>query len=185
MPTLDSPIACRTLWIALLTVLGLAQPSAATAVCYSTPAAAIDAIQSQSRASASLRTSEGGYRIARLQSDPLLGQQWLMIANCDHPDWPLSGFQVDALNAAIPSFGREPARIASARPTPVVHAGDIVRLWKQEPILRLEVAGISEDNGSLGAKIRVRLLHRNTDSSSSPDSFVGIVRGSADVEMQP
>jgi flagella basal body P-ring formation protein FlgA len=67
----------------------------------------------------------------------------------------------------------------------IVHAGDRVRLWKQEDFLRIEVSGVSEESGGLGTTIRVRLLHRNTDDQSIHDQFSGIVRGPSDVEMQP
>jgi hypothetical protein len=67
----------------------------------------------------------------------------------------------------------------------VVHAGDIVRLWKQEDLLRIEVAGVSEETGGLGKIIRVRLLRRNADDQAIQERFSGIVRGPSDVEMQP
>jgi hypothetical protein len=68
---------------------------------------------------------------------------------------------------------------------PVVRAGDPVRLWKQEDLLRIEIAGISEESGNLGNKIRVRLLHRNTDDQAMQEEFSGIIRGPSDVELQP
>ena len=55
-----------------------------------------------------------------------------------------------------------------AKTAPVVRAGDIVRLWRQESSLRIEVAGVSEESGGLGKTIRVRLLRRNTDDQSMP-----------------
>ena len=73
-------------------------------------------------------------------------------------------------------------RISTA---PVVRAGDIVRLWRQESFLRIEVAGMSEESGGLGKTIRVRLLRRNTDDQSIPEQFSGVIRGPSDVEMQP
>jgi flagella basal body P-ring formation protein FlgA len=82
-------------------------------------------------------------------------------------------------------LGTNQMRGGSVRSIPVVHAGDIVRLWKQEDILRIEVAGVSEESGGLGKTIRVRLLRQNTDSQVIPEQFFGIVRGPSDVEMQP
>jgi hypothetical protein len=66
-----------------------------------------------------------------------------------------------------------------------VRAGDIVMLWKQENLLRIEVTGISEESGSLGKTIRVRLLRRTTDDQFAQEQFSGIIRGPSDVEMQP
>jgi hypothetical protein len=75
--------------------------------------------------------------------------------------------------------------VMSVGPIPVVRAGDIVRLWKQEDLLRIEVAGIAEESGGLGKTIRVRLLHRSADDQGNQERFSGIVRGPSDVEMQP
>ena len=74
--------------------------------------------------------------------------------------------------------------VDSIRTAPIVRAGDVVRLWKQESSLRIELAGVSEESGGLGKTIRVRLLRRNTDEQSVPEQFSGIIRGPLDVEMQ-
>jgi hypothetical protein len=58
-----------------------------------------------------------------------------------------------------------------------------VRLWKQESVVRFEASGIAEGSGDLGATIRVRLTHKDTDVQSAPQQFAGIVRGHADVEI--
>jgi hypothetical protein len=67
----------------------------------------------------------------------------------------------------------------------VVHAGDVVRLWRREDLLRIEVTGVAEESGGVGKKIRVRLLRRNTDGPSKEEQFTGIIRGPSDVEMLP
>ena len=59
-------------------------------------------------------------------------------------------------------------------------AGEVVRLWRQEDNLRIEVTAMSEENGGLGKAIRVRLM----GGGSAEQQFIGIVRGVADVEMQ-
>jgi flagella basal body P-ring formation protein FlgA len=76
-------------------------------------------------------------------------------------------------------------RVASPLSIPVVHAGDIVRLWRQEELLRIEVVGVSQESGGLGKAIRVRLLRQNTDNQAIQEQLSGIVRGPSDVEMQP
>jgi flagella basal body P-ring formation protein FlgA len=76
-------------------------------------------------------------------------------------------------------------RVTSVGAIAVVHAGDIVRLWRQEDLLRIEVAGVSEESGSLGQTIRVRLLRRDAENQTIQEQFSGIVRGQSDVEMQP
>ena len=66
-----------------------------------------------------------------------------------------------------------------------MRAGDIVRLWWQENLLRIEVAGVSEESGGLGKTICVRLLRTNTDAQLIPKHYFGVIRGLSDVEMQP
>jgi hypothetical protein len=60
-----------------------------------------------------------------------------------------------------------------------------VRLWKQEDLLRIEVAGVSEESAGLGQTVRVRLLRGNTDDQSISEHFSGVVRGPSNVEMLP
>jgi hypothetical protein len=57
-----------------------------------------------------------------------------------------------------------------------------VQLWKNDRLLRIEVTGISEQSGSLGKKIRVRIVQ--TDSGV-PQQLLGIVRGPSNVEIEP
>lgn len=107
------------------------------------------------------------------------------MARCDHAEWPLlavitSGSDPDARSRTNPI----PMTIARSVPV-VVHAGDNVRLWKQEDRLRIEVAGVSEESGGLGKTIRVRLLRRSADDQVIQEEFSGIVRGPSDVEIQP
>jgi len=160
-----SRTVCSLCWLAVL----IAQDAvSAQAACYNSPTAAVDSLRPGSLTAPV--SSGGGYRVTTIQSDPLLGQRWVMIASCDHPERPVIAFQDQDVNS---------------HEIPVVRIGDIVLLWKQEDLLRIEVAGVAEENGGLSKTIRVRLLHRNTDNQSSQEEFAGIVRGPSDVEMQP
>lgn len=67
---------------------------------------------------------------------------------------------------------------------PVVHAGDLVQLWSQEQNLHIEIAGRAEQNGAVGNKIRVRLLHPGFDTGRE-QTGLGIVRGPSNVELLP
>jgi flagella basal body P-ring formation protein FlgA len=69
-------------------------------------------------------------------------------------------------------------------PFPVIHAGDVVQLRRQERNLRIEVAGRAEENGAIGSKVRVRLLHSGFDAGQE-QTFIGIVRGPGNVEIEP
>lgn len=157
--------------------------SSAQSICYSTPRLAVDAAVKSSLSSATPKGN--GYRVTKFQSDPVLGQRWAMIATCDHPDWPAF---------ALPVSGSEPQRVSRkaersvtsyVKAVPVVRAGEVVLLWKQEDLLRIEAAGVAEENGDIGKTIRVRLAHRDADNQSVPQQLAGIVRGPSNVEIQP
>jgi hypothetical protein len=180
---LYSRIGHRIYWTLLLAVYGLTATGCFAQACYSTPDAAINAIRPDSSLSP---TSDGrGYRVTNLQSDPVLGHRWATIISCDHPDWPVHSLQIHWPERLLVSSGKEKTYADSPRAVPVVHVGDIVRLWKQENLLRIDAAGISEENGSPGKTIRIRLLDRDIDSQSSQKQLFGIIRGPSDVEMQP
>jgi hypothetical protein len=107
-----------------------------------------------------------------------------MIARCDHPEWPAIAFPVDGGRWLASQRATQVSIPVSAETTPIVRAGDVVRLWKQESSLRIEVAGVSEESGGLGKTIHVRLLQRNLDDQAIPEQFSGVIRGPLDVEMQ-
>jgi hypothetical protein len=166
--------------VSLLALQGACGARSALAACYSTPDMAVDAITSSQLSRAS---DSRGYRVVKIQSDPILGKSWAMIASCGHPEWPAR-----ALPTTVTSQGRAPGAVElllakSAKAVPVVRAGDVVRVWRQESLLRIEVAGVSEENGDLGQTIRVRLLRRNNDDQSVQEQFSGIVRGPSNVEI--
>jgi hypothetical protein len=156
----------------LLSALTLAGP--AQAICYSTPRLAIDSALSSGASSPA--ATAGGYRVVSVQSDPVLRQRWAMVVNCAHPEWPAIAMQArddDSLKAMQP---------IAPQSAIVVHIGDIVRLWRQESLSRVEVAGVSEGSGAIGETIRVRLLH--SSSEEQPRQLLGVVRGPSDVEMR-
>jgi hypothetical protein len=117
-----------------------------------------------------------GYRTTSVRWDPLLGQQWATIASCDHPERPSI--------ALLMSSPRATTEEVSPTPFPIVHAGDLVRLWKQENDLRIEASGIAAESGATGRRIRVRLLRSDLDGQLQEQALFGIVRGKGDVEIQ-
>jgi hypothetical protein len=157
--------------------------SSSRAACYSTPRASIDALVANSSSFPAL--NDDGYRVTRIESDPVLGLRWAMIVRCGHPEWPLVALPANGASSIALTKERERSVSDTLSTVPIVRAGDIVRLWRQERLMRIEVAGVSEESGGLGKVIRVRLLHKNTDDQSIPEQFSGIIRGPLDVEMQP
>jgi hypothetical protein len=159
---------------------GICLANTALAACYTTPLMAIAAASVTSSSSIS---EKRGYRVERIQSDPVLRQTWAMVSRCDHPEWPAVALPLR--DSILRLRLREQERAKDVPGSVVIRAGEIVRLWRQEISLRIEVAGISEGNGELGDLIKVRLLRRNTDDQSTEEQFFGIVRGPSEVEMKP
>ena len=125
-----------------------------------------------------------GYRVASVRWDSLMGQRWAKLVSCAHPEQPALAM----LMAPIKQDGPPSAAASTTRPlttaSPVVHAGDLVRLWSQEGNLRIEVSGVAEASGALGTVVRVRLLNSGLDGQYQQQTLQGVVRGARDVEMQ-
>jgi hypothetical protein len=166
----------------LITLEAMFAASSSRALCYSTPRAAIDALIPTP--SSSPASENDGYRVTRIEVDKVLARRWAMIARCDHPEWPAIALPADGVRWLASPRATQGSIPVSAETTPIVRPGDVVRLWKQESSLRIEVAGVSEESGGLGKTIRVRLLQRNVDDQLIPEQFFGVIRGPLDVEMQ-
>jgi hypothetical protein len=167
----------RTFFFALY---GICLVKSAPAACYTTP---LMAIAGGSATSSSSISENRGFRVKRIQSDPVLRQTWAMVIRCDHPEWPAVALPLR--DSILPLRLRVQEKAMDIPASVVIRAGEIVRLWRQETSLRIEVAGISEGNGGLGDLIKIRLLRGNTDDQSIDEQFSGIVRGPSDVEMKP
>jgi hypothetical protein len=165
-----------------VSVLDIAVAGFARGACYNTPNAAVDSLNSDNALSPS--PDGEGYRVTNIRLDLLLGQRWAMISACGHSEWPVLALRIGRSETTSIS-GRAMTSIIGSYSIPVVRAGDIVRLWRQEDLLRIEATGVSEESGELGKKIRVRLLNGSVDSRSSQEYFYGIVRGPSNVEMRP
>lgn len=132
--------------------------------------------------SVSLPRSTTRCQMLRIQADPILGKRWAMMVDTDHPEWPAFALPLQGCDTPARPQQISPSNIQAS---PMVHAGQIVRLWRQESFLHIEVAAISEENGRLGQRIRVRLSQMDPQSSASPEQITGLVRGPANVELQP
>lgn len=168
--------------IAIAGLQGRAPIVFAQTICAKTPAAAI---RSDGTESAQMPGSKG-YRVTGMHWDPVLRQRWATIARCDHPEWPAFSLRASERKIALrgPAAAVREEHAPAVSDTPMVRAGDIVHLWRQEDLLRIEVTGVAEESGSLGKSIRVRLLRRNTDDQSIEEQFTGVIRGPRNVEMQ-
>jgi hypothetical protein len=166
----------------LFAVHGMSVVSSASAACYNTPNVAVDALMTSSSVAAALKD---GYQVTKIELDSVLGRRWATIASCSHPEWPVFALPAPEGRPVAEAPATQHFLTDNARATLLVRAGDVVRMWRQEKLLRIEFAGVSEENGGLGKTIRVRLLRRNIDDQSIPEQFSGVIRGPLDVELQP
>ena len=148
------------------------------ATCLNTP----DTTGSTRIGASSLAQYSGDYRVQAARWDPILRQRWLTIASCDHPERPTFALLTHEVMDR-PSFLRDNQILkeGSHAVSPLVRAGDIVRLWRQEDNVRIEVAAVSEESGGLGNAIRVRLVQI---TNPVVQQFIAVIRGPADVELQ-
>lgn len=144
--------------------------------CAKTPQLAIRA--SKSNVAESLPLRDTGYRVQSIRYDPVLNQQWAVVANCGHPEQPTVALLVGSVRA---NQLAAPHDMNDARIT-VVHAGEVVQAWQQGPNLRIEVAGRAEESGVIGSRVRIRFLHCGFESGQ-PLTVTGIVRGPGNVEI--
>ncbi|WP_158944122.1 flagella basal body P-ring formation protein FlgA [Granulicella sp. S190] len=179
MSTIFSKLKTIASVFVVLNGVGLAHT--AFAGCYKTPLEAVAAGTKTS--SGSSIPEDGGYRVARVQTDLVLGRSWAMIVACDHPGWP--AIAVPQGEVKLTERLEEQKSARSSAVNVLVRAGDVVRLWRQESRLRIEVAGVSEQNGGLGSLVRVRLLRTERDDQGAMGELSGIVRGPSDVEIRP
>jgi hypothetical protein len=128
----------------------------------------------------------GGYRVIATRWDAVLGRSWELRQDCVHPEWPAR-----LVAAATSGFFRSGGAGRSAAATAVpairpllVHAGDFVRLWEQDAMVRIEMSGVAEQSARAGERVVVRITPQTDDAGLRVDRIEGIVRGAGDVEME-
>ena len=145
---------------------------AAQAVCAASPAAAVSFNETNSGL---VMQGGEGYRVTSVHWDSVLRKGWAMVARCGHPEGPEM-----ALPTHARTFVGESAVVAGA--PLVVRAGDTVRLWRMENLLRIDVEAVAEESGGVGKSIRVRLVRASAEGQAG--QMAGVVRGPSDVEME-
>jgi hypothetical protein len=124
---------------------------------------------------------------AALRWDPLLGRGTILLAVCGHPDWPMQVISVVGDRGPVMARVRGGDAVAGAvtmAQTAVVHAGDTVRLWRQDRELHLEIAAVAEESGAVGRRIKLRPLRSKGSEDGAVTEVLGVVRGAGDVEME-
>jgi hypothetical protein len=177
-------------WIVAVVAMGcfvggtgeaLAASDVIVGACANTPAAALLAAKGTPGRIVPALAEARGYRVGSVRWDPLLRQSWAVIESCDHRERPSVTMLMD--EPALSSVSVEQPSVTM----PIVRAGDLVRLWRNDRYARIEMIATAEENGAVGTRVRVRLATpTNADGQvSQPRYFAGVVRGPADVEMEP
>lgn len=180
-------------WAALGGVCLAQAPDAAATKgtgCASTPAAAIEV----ARAGQAGAGQGPGFRVESVRWDAAQRQTWAIVRSCDHADRPTLALLTD-----LPHVGPVAAPVGSGSAgvtlsqqialangaDAAVHAGQTVRLWRTDVQAHIELVATAQENGAVGARVRLRLDSREADGQSTPPRYLtGFVRGPADVEME-
>jgi hypothetical protein len=124
------------------------------------------------------------YCLSRVQFDPLLSKRWAILATLGRADRPLISVPMEDLKVdSWPECSRQPSE-PTASPV-LVHSGDPIRIWKHESLLNIDLAGVAEESGGLGQRIRIRIEPTPIGSDTLLSHLSGTVRGPANVEIRP
>jgi hypothetical protein len=148
--------------------------------CASTPQLAVR--MTRAVATKQMPLQADGYRVQSMRYDPVLDRQWAVIAICGHPERPTFAVAVDSAATDRSERASRGNAVIRDQKAAVVHAGDLVQAWQQQPNLRIEVAGRAEESGIIGSHVRIRMLHSGFESGP-PLTVTGIVRGPGNVEI--
>jgi hypothetical protein len=125
----------------------------------------------------------GGYRVLAQRWDAILHRGWELRQSCAHPEWPARAVAVSAIVPLRPD-GSRPRTVETAPSIQTVHAGEPVRLWLQDAIVRIEMSGVAEQSGRDGDHVTVRIARQTNADGLTIERFTGVVRGVGDVEME-
>lgn len=127
-----------------------------------------------------------GYRVLGRRWDALLGRSWELRQDCAHPEWPAHLVAVGSVvvGAAARSEASKSNEVAQNLPPLLVHAGDRVRLWQQDEMVRIEMSGVVEQSARNGDRVVVQITRQSEDSGMTVERVSGTVRGPGDVEME-
>jgi len=127
-----------------------------------------------------------GYRVVARRWDAVLGRSWELRQNCAHPEWPTRSVAAGsvALGAAEWNGLVKVNEITQIIQPLLVHAGDRVRLWMQDEMVRIEMSGVVEQSARGGDRVMVQIMQHSDDVGMTVERIPGIVRSTGDVEME-
>jgi Chaperone for flagella basal body P-ring formation len=127
-----------------------------------------------------------GWVLREVHWDPILQHAWEVFADPAHPERPTVAVLAGGAEQQLARSATEAHSRVIEAAVPVVHIGDRVVLWSAEKNLRLQLAAVAEENGAIGDHIRLSIPGAAWDNGPSSQQPVrGVVRGVADVEIEP
>lgn len=111
-------------------------------------------------------------------SDPVLQRSWRIVRNEVHPGWPAVWVSGPKEVRVSPPANRVTGEL-------LVTAGESVSAWRSETAMRMYLQATSEENGRMGAEIRVHVKVYDPDGRSLQRQMKAVVRGKASVELEP
>ena len=165
------------LWVALMS----GWPARLDAACFATVSAAAH-VQGRIASSA---LDGPGYRATTILWDALLQRRWAQVVDCRHPEWPAMSVMLEPERLIRNTSAESRPAITTWKSSAesMVHIGDVVRLWRQDEAVRIELQGVAEQSGTVGTRIRVRLQSGFGDNNVVPQRVYGVVCGRDDVEL--
>lgn len=124
-----------------------------------------------------------GYRVIASRWDSVLRGNWELRQDCAHPEWP-ARLVVAAMGPLMQRGVVSPARAAQIVQPLLVHAGDTVKLWEQDAMVRIEMSGVVEQSARTGERVVVRVTRQSDESGLTVERIGGVVRGVGVVERE-
>ena len=129
-----------------------------------------------------------GMRLREVRWDAVLKQNWAVLEDVQHPEYPLWSEPMDTVGpvevvdgAAV--VARSAENVLPPKPyLALVHYGDRVRLWKTESNVRIEMSAVAEGSAAAGEEVKLRIPSSGVDGDTGW-RVVGVVHGPGDVEM--
>lgn len=127
-----------------------------------------------------------GHRVIASRWDAVLRRGWELRQDCAHPERPARLVAAATPGSFLSSSAGQPAATTAAPAILplLVHAGDSVRLWEQDAMVRIEMSGVVEQSARAGERVVVRISRQTDETGLTVDRIGGIVRGAGDVEME-
>ena len=123
--------------------------------------------------------------IVAVKHDAVRDLRWALVVDCDHSQrparWVPAGRDVAEMRTV--AVVSAPAVAVQGTAPLVVKAGETVRVSNNGDVVRMQTTGVAQESGTVGKRIRVRLLRQGMESAAEERFVTGVVIGPGSVEM--